>query len=400
MAKLFKSLSVGYRLTCLFLVACLTVSSGCGSNTRPLETRYGKVNEQPRSINSTSLFAERLEELGYDVTIRNRISPKINEFNTIFWFPEHVRCPSDEATQAIEEWMDKGYGNRTLVYVGADYRADEDYYRAAQKRVAPSLQAESQRLLSEAQLATQARRSYRPDNTQCDWFDIEVIKPAKHSNLLTGVMADNSLLDVAPELPVEAVMTPKQSTSQWEVEPLLTVDGEDLVYRLADTSYTYNQTTPNQIIVVQNGSFLVNFAAIDPNKQALADQLVAEATSLNEDDYGYGYGFSQQILILESEYDIPIRNTDFVNQNSWAWIAEEPLCYIVPHALLWGVLFCFVYFPIFGRPKNSPKKSTTSFGNHIDAIAKQLSKSSSKAHARRTVKQYQESITGSNKKNS
>ena len=209
-------------------------------------------------------------------------------------------------------------------------------------------------------------------------------------------MADNASFSTAPRLPVQVMMSPKKSTAKWEIESLLTVDGEDMVYRLADN----NSYSNNQIIVVQNGSFLVNFAAIDPNKQALADQLVAEATSLSEDEYGFGFGFSQQVLILESEGEIPVRNTDFVNQNSWAWIAEEPLCYIVPHALLWGVLFCFVYFPIFGRPKRTPKKSTATFRNHVNAIAKQLSKSSTKEHARRTIEQYQESISGSNKKNS
>ena len=396
-----KSLAVGSQLTCLFLIACLSTVSGCGGNASlPVETKYGKVHEQPRSINSTSLFAKRLEELGYDVTVRNRISPKINEFNIVFWFPEDIRCPSDEATKAIEKWMDKGYGAKTLVYVGADYRADEDYYRAAQKRVSPELKVESQRLLSEAQLAAQTRRnSWRDDwqgrsNIACDWFDIEVIKPRKYSNVLAGPMADNASFSVAPELPVKVVMSPKKSTAKWGVESLLAVDGEDMVYRLSDNiSYS-----THQIIVVQNGSFLVNLAAADPNKQALADQLVAEATSLSEDEYGFG--FSPQILILESEYEIPVRNTDFVNQNSWAWIAEEPLCYIVPHALLWGVLFCFVYFPIFGRPKRTPKQSTTSFRNHINAIAKQLSKSNSKEHARWTIEQYQESVSGSNKKNS
>ena len=399
-----KTLAVGSQLTCLFLIACLSTISGCGGDAiPPVATKYGKVNEQPLSINSTSLFAERLKELGYDVTVRNRISPKIDEFGIVFWFPENIRCPSDEATKAIEEWMDKG-GSKTLVYVGADYRADEDYYQAAQKRVSTETKAESQRLLSEAQLATQNRRnSWQanaswPDwsNTKCDWFDIEVIKPPKHSNLLAGPMADNAILSVAPELPVEVMMSPKQSTAKWEIESLLSVDGEDMVYRLADN----NSYSNNQIIVVQNGSFLVNFAAVDPNKQSLADQLVAEATSLSEDEYGFGFGFSQQVLILESEYEIPVRNTDFVNQNSWAWIAEEPLCYIVPHALLLGVLYCFVYFPISGRPKRTPKKSTATFRNHINAIAKQLSKSSSKDYARRTIEQYQESISGSNKKNS
>ena len=393
--------TVGTQLTCLFLIVCLSVISGCGDNaSRSVETKYGKVNEQPRSINSTSLFAARLEELGYDITIRNRISPKINDFNTVFWFPENIRCPSAEATQAIEEWMDKGYDSKTLVYVGADYRADLDYNQAAQKRVSPQLKAESQRLLSEAQLA-QASRNDRYDNvwpgstnTNCDWFGIEVIKPRKHSSLLAGPMADNAGFSVPPKLPVEVMMSPKKIAEKWTVESLLTVDGEDMVYRLSGN----HSGATNQIIVVQNGSFLVNFAAIDSNKRALADQLIAEATSLTDNEYGLEDGFPPQILILESEHQIPIRNTDFINPNSWAWIAEEPLCYIVPHALLWGVLFCFVYFPIFGRPKRLPKKSTTTFRNHIDAIAKQLSKSNSKEHARRTIEQYQESVSGSNKK--
>ena len=398
-----RSLAMGSQLTSLFLIVCLGAISGCSGNASPsVQTKYGKVNEQPRSINSTSLFAERLEELGYDITVRNRISPKINEFNTIFWFPENIRCPSDKATKAIEKWMDQGYGSKTLVYVGADYRADEDYYQAAQKRVSPELKTESQRLLAEAQLATQIRRNnWRDDfwpgesNIDCDWFDIEVIKPRKHSNLLTGPMADNASFSVAPELPLEVMMSPKNSTAKWEVKSLLTVDGEDMVYRLSDK----NPYATNQVIVVQNGSFLVNLAAADPSKQALADQLIAEALSLSEEgQHGLGFGFSEQMLILESEYEIPVRNTDFVNQNSWAWIAEEPLCYIVPHALLWGVLFCFVYFPIFGRPKRTPKRSTATFRNHINAIAKQLSKSSSKEHARRTIEQYQESVSGSNKK--
>ena len=391
-------------LTWLAILVCLLAFSGCAGNaTSSLETKYGKTNEQPRSINSTSLFAARLEELGYEVSVRNRISPKIDEFDIVFWFPENVRCPSEGATEAIEKWMDEGYGSKTLVYVGADYRSDEDYYRAIQKRVAPELKAEAQRLLSEAQLASQNRKNTWTEdhwggNTKCDWFDIEVLKPRKKSNLLTGPMATNANFYSPPKLPVEVVMSPKKSTAKWSIESLLAVDGENLVYRLTDNR-TYST---NQIIVVQNASFLVNLAAADPDKRAIADQLVAEAISLSEDedDFGFDFGFGPKILILESEYDIPIRSTDFVNQNSWAWISEEPLCYIVPHALLWGVLFCFVYFPIFGRPKRLPQQSTSTFRNHIKAIAKQLSRSGDSEHARRTIQQYQESILGSNKKNS
>ena len=389
------------------LIVCLFTFSGCMQSNQ-LQTKYGKVNDEPRSINSTSLLAKRLNDFGYEVTVRNRISPKMDEFSVVFWFPEHTRCPSTSAIEAIEDWMggdNYGYDyvSKTLVYVGADYRADEDYYRAIQETLSRELKTESLRQLAEAQLVTQNRKDnwHQDDwtglsNTSCDWFDLEAIKPRK-SNLLGGPMADEADFSVAPELPVEVMMTPKNfgPIERWEKETLLSVDGEDMAYRLIDRS-DYEE---DQIIVVQNASFLVNLAAADPDKQALADQLIATACGA-ADEGGYGFNYRPQVLILESNGDIPIRNTDFVNENSWAWIAQEPLCYIVPNALFWGVLFCFVCFPIFGRPQRLAKRSTTSFRNHIDAIAKQLSRSGGKEHARETIKQYQESLTGSNKKNS
>ena len=401
MTSYFKSLAVVSRLTCsLVLIVGLCATWGCGEPEGVLNKQYGKVNKKPRSINSTSLFAKRLKDLGYDVTIRNRISPKINEFDIVFWFPEGVRCPSDRAVEAIEEWMN-GYEPRTLVYVGGGYRADEDYYRAIQKKLSPRLQVENRRLLSEAQLASQQRKNEwnagilgsRP-NTTCDWFDLEAIN-RRTSNQLAGPITVEADFDVAPELPIEMMMTPKDidEYGRWTMTSLLTVDGEDMVYQLHEDTF-YEEK--NRIIVVQNASFLVNFAAADPNKQALADGLITAATSEINKEFSYS---DSSVLILESENEIPVRNSDFVNKNLWAWIAEEPLCYIVPHALLWGVLFCFVYFPIFGRPKRLPKRSTTSFRNHINAVAEQLSKYGEKAHARQTIKQYQESVSGSNKKN-
>ena len=379
----------------LTLVVCLATFLGC-AESKVLDTKYGKVNEKPRSINSTSLFAERLKQLGFEVTVRNRISPKINDFDTVFWFPADPRCPSIRATEAIENWMDEGWehSSKTLVYVGADYRADEDYYQAIQGSVPPELQAETLRLLSEAQLASQERKikwndDLRPSssNISCKWFKMEKIKRRK-SNLLAGPMVPDADFS-SPELPIEILMS-ADAPAYWSKESLLTVDGEDMVYELSNqASYTQKR-----IIVVQNASFLVNFASADPNKQALAYKLIG--TSCENLNY---YSHRPNVLILESKGEIPIRNTDFVNQNMWAWIAEEPLCYIVPNALFWGVLFCFVCFPIFGRPRRLTRRSTTSFRNHINAVGKQLSRSGGVSQALQTIEQYQESLSGSNKKN-
>jgi hypothetical protein len=364
-----------------------------GCDEPQLEVKYGKVHEQPRSINSTSMFANRLEQLGYDVTIRNRISPKINQFDIVFWFPETSGCPSERAIEALEDWLQQGYTSKSLVYVSGDYRADEDYLRAIYGGVDSDQKPELLRRLSEAQLIARNNRSsielWSTYRESCEWFDVQLIG-RKKSNQLSGRLVSEIDSAELPDLEIGNVLVPKKTgagSGRWEITSLLAVDGEDLAYRMTE-GQDYRDA---QIIVVNNASFLVNLSMMNPDKEALADALIAEATSPTDLD---GFGYQTRVLLLESgPGDIPVRSTDYVNRTQWAWIAERPLCYIVPHAFLWGIIFCFVCFPIFGRPRSLPKKSTTSFRSHVDAIGKQLSRTGSLAHAHQSIKRYQDMVS-------
>lgn len=387
---------VAFRHLATVLLFALTICVGCGEPE--LAVKYGKVNEKPLSINSTSLFAKRLEAQGFDVTIRNRISPKIDQFEIVFWFPDSKDCPSERAIEALENWLDSGYSSKTLVYVGGAYRADEDYLREVYRTVDADKKTELLRKLSEARLQTRRRESsldyFGTSRSSCDWFDIETIR-RKRSNQLSGPLTTGIDETEFPELEVGSLLVPPKpdKNNKWLTKDLLKVDGENLVYRMNAGDHIYNE---HQIIVVNNASFLVNFALIDSKKQALADALISEATSPEDFE---GFGYSSRVLILESgPGDIPVRSTDYVNRTQWAWIAERPLCYIVPHALFWGVLFCFVYFPIFGRPQPLPKKPTTSFRSHVDAIGKQLERSGALAQARQAIQHYQKTVSDSGTK--
>ena len=137
------------------------------------------------------------------------------------------------------------------------------------------------------------------------------------------------------------------------------------------------------MIVVANASFLLNFSLVDPDKEILADCLLDELQAGGE-----------EVLFLESgPQPIAVSDSDYENHNSWAWIAEAPLRYIVPHFLLWGMLFCFVFFPVFGRPRRTAKANNSSFQNHIKAMAKQLERSGRPLEAANRIQHYHE-LTG------
>jgi hypothetical protein len=69
---------------------------------------------------------------------------------------------------------------------------------------------------------------------------------------------------------------------------------------------------------------------------------------------------------------------------------------------MWSVLFCFVFFPIFGRPKKwlpktsatgkpLPHREETSFRNHIVAMGKLLQRGDHFDAACEKIKQYEQS---------
>ena len=95
-----KSLS-GFIVGLVCLVAGLT---GCSSND-DLNAEYGKITgiHGSDSLNGVSVLADMFSERGFRVKRRTKISPKINQYNTIVWFPNDYSCPSEEAIEALTD---------------------------------------------------------------------------------------------------------------------------------------------------------------------------------------------------------------------------------------------------------------------------------------------------------
>ena len=65
-----------------------------------------------------------------------------------------------------------------------------------------------------------------------------------------------------------------------------------------------------------------------------------------------------------------------------------PLNVITLHAVFLGMLVLLAVFPIFGRAKQLPVKSTREFGQHIEAVGGLLFKSKDRFYALATIAEY------------
>ena len=140
------------------------------------------------------------------------------------------------------------------------------------------------------------------------------------------------------------------------------------------------------MIFISNGSFLLNYGLVNQENRKLASNLI--------DECSYG-----SVLFLESGPDpITVTESDAPpTHNQWAWLNTAPLKYIVPQFFFWGVVFCFVYYPIFGRPRSTAKR-IPDFRRHIDAFGRLLTRSKKPDEARRMIRQYNEIAGDSSRK--
>jgi hypothetical protein len=377
----------------------MTSLAGCGSRNS-LKTEYGKMRNEgsSASLNGTGVFAEMFRQSDVTVNRQGSISPRLNRYQTIVWFPDRFSAPSDEVVAALEKWINQGWG-RTLIYVGRDFDCDLGYLRQVYDHTEVDDREELNRQIAEALVRRRApQRDFVADKNRdrCDWFKTKKMYPRKIEKL-SGPFADQ-LESIPFTLESATVLVPPKRLAEPEQQNLLKADGQPFVFRLQ------RPQCDGQVIVVRNGSFLLNFGLTIPAHRILASRLI-NACDLNG-----------AVVFLESgPAEVRIQERADAHQ-PWAWISRPPLRYIVPHLLFWGVLFCFVLFPIFGRAKrfqppreigtkrtaasqpgySSPSDSNsihgrttmTSFRAHLVALGKMLQRSEQPAAAKEKIQNY------------
>ena len=137
-----------------------------------------------------------------------------------------------------------------------------------------------------------------------------------------------------------------------------------------------------QLIVVANGSFLLNLPLVNHEHRKLASKLI--------DAIGPP---RKTVVFLESEPGGPaIRDDDPAAAASTGLEIFNlwPTNWILLHLAAVGVFFCFSRWPIFGRPKTREVENGSDFGRHVDALAEMLKRSRDRAYAMERIFNYRQ----------
>ena len=397
------------------LAGLLSLQTGCYE--KATDFTYGKVADQ--SVNGVSVFANLLRQRGHTVSRKKRLTRRLDKFQTIVWAPDNNGGPPENVAAWMEQWLARD-PTRVLIYVGRSYDGKLPFYRSMAGAAPANERDQWQRkfneiLIQEADyddwfnLETEWKPHWfekeedlRLDSSKLGGPWAEGVDPGlvelECSTLITPATDFNDE-DAAPAFDVDLArhhadpatdfndedaapeLKPEDQDSEYyyddwytsfreeylTTKDLLTVDGKPFAFQVSPATY------PGQkLIVVSNGSFLLNFPLTNSEHRKLAAKVADEVKG--------------DVVFIESSYRWP-KVGGQANDPAlrWTWIGQAPMNYIVPHFLFWGVLYCFVFFPIFGRPKRVQFHPPKAFRSHVEAVASILGRSKEQSWARQVV---------------
>ncbi len=366
-------------LVVLMSLAGVFVVCGIGYlATRPADdiaTDYGcrQSGGTTTSVNGTSVLGKMFEQAGHRVYSRRMLTPKLQRgADCIVWFPDNFTVPSAKTIECLENWLSEEPG-RTLIYVGRDYDAASHYWKTIKPTAPKDQRFEIQsRLMEEKNELDKRRAAASPQD--CDWFTYD--NSLKHRKVRTLDDCSDWHEDIdASELDIELHGRMKAAPGAWV---MLRSEGDMLVSRqpLGD----------GQLIVVANGSFLLNLPLVNHEHRRLADKLIELVGSPQ-----------QAVVFLESERGDPlISSSDFMGggPSGFEIFAVWPTNWILLQAAVVGIVFCFWKVPIFGRPREVKTETLSDFGRHIDAMGELLELSGDEAFAHGRLQQYRQAMKG------
>ncbi|QDU73162.1 hypothetical protein Pan97_01290 [Bremerella volcania] len=381
----------------LMLMAC-TIMVGCGKPNDKLRTAYGKrTGNEAGSVNGTKGLSEMFREAGYYVRSYSVVSPSMLRHDVIVWFPNNFDGPTPEFRDTILKWLQEEEG-RTFVYVGRDFDASIQYWGDVLDKVDPAEKLDVMRQRSLAIESFDQLRNYQTAKADYTFYKIERDAPRRIARSLSGPWAEG--VDATKtQIELRSRMIPADEDSIYE--GFNSIDGESVpVHLVEDTEIllgTGNEAivarlgsdySDNQVILVNNGCFLLNLPLVNPEHRKLAAKLV------NQCDQSY-YP-PESVAFLETEAGVRIMNADqSTDGNSgWEWLSKWPLNLVGLQMAWWLIVLCFALYPIFGRAKRLPSAETSDFKKHIDSVGDLLQATDDHGYAQLRVQQYHQAMKG------
>lgn len=374
------------RVALSVLLLSLVCLAGCGRRDR-INDVYGKRRsiDGADSVNGVGVLAEMFDAAGWRVSTWKRLSPKLEEATAIVWAPDDFRPPRKEVRQWFENWLSAEPGRR-LIYIGRDYNAAISYWRDVLPQAPPEQYWETARQLALAQSEHDVARVQMPEKAYARWFTMRRKGPPRRVRELSGPWSDGvdatkvdivvqGVLDVAREedrTGGDAELLP-------EVQEVLLQSGNDVLIQSVFEVDWYS----SEVIVVSNGSFLLNYPLINHQHRILARRLIERC------------GDPAKVVFLESgPYGPPISNQETASDypTGLEMFTVWPINAILLHLMALGILLLACLYPIFGRPRRLPAARTSDFGKHIAALGELLQETREIGYATSRLAHYHQYV--------
>ncbi len=337
------------RLVILMFPACFAaVLPGCGGGP---ETSYG--SSRGKSLNGTGAFASLLRQRGHEVRAAIRLTDELAErAQGIVRFAPYAGPPEEEEAAWYHKWLAED-PDRWLIYVVRDFDTLAEYWKDVRDSLSetadPERRAEAEEKRSDAsswvdRLPPKREKTGNPQ----DWFTVETAAPApKVCAKLEGLWAEG-IDAAAAALPLhDAIQSDRRCI-------MLSGDDKPLVL---DKSVIGK----GRILIVANGSFLLNEALVKPARRPLAER-VAE----------WPESGAQQIAFVEGASPMGAVES---SPSLWALLGRLPMLrWVAIQMAVAGVLAALARAPRLGRPRPDPDSGADRPAAHAEALGALLEK--------------------------
>jgi hypothetical protein len=350
------------RIAALVVTTGAMVSSaGCA---RAPDTEYG--TSRGMSINGTSAFAALLGSRGYEVRAAIRLNDDLAEWaEGIVRFATHPGPPEKEEAQWYRNWLAADRG-RWLIYVVRDFDTEAEYWTKRLDQLSQPGDEEERREAEDARNEAKDWVSRLPEQAKVAadptfWFEVDAaINPPRVGTKLAGPWADG-VDAAAAALPLHE---PLKSDPRCI---LLEADGKPFV---VDKS----TIAPERILVIANGSFLLNLALLERARRPLAERVA---------DWPEGYG--ERVALAEGSFLLD--NAE--DQTIWKLFMRVPALRWVGIQLgLAGLFAALARAPRLGRPRPDPASGAARPAAHAEALGALLARAGALTEAQDLINRY------------
>jgi hypothetical protein len=338
--------------------------AGCGNDT--VETAYG--SSRGESINGTAALAEMFRARGSEVRTAVRMTDELLEWaDVIVRFAPYPGPPGKEEAEWFDRWLEEGV-DRRLVYVPRDYNAWTDYWT----KVAEDLPSDAPEKLRSR---VEQRRSRGQDSS-----DLPLIKPEKVASpdswfaveSATGIPVTCQTLEGPWAQGIDAVKAAvrHRGTLKVDAEHVLLTCG-----RKATIAMEFTRDSDGKVLVLANGSFLLNGALVIPERRKLADRVV-EWTGTGQEKVAFLDGG----FVLGGEAEMPSVFGILERIPSIRWVVIQ--------MMIVGIAACLARAPRLGRARSEPPSDADRPVAHAEALGQLLFRGGQSSRARSILEAY------------